>query len=103
MNRIIARFTHRHSKIFIPTNKVCKDIIPYLPIIVINKCVKKQLVNNVNIPDCRPSCPYNNPPATFYKPSKEMLDSPYFTHLYKNHNHVYAALELYSIHPLEWD
>lgn len=91
MNKLFVRFSHHYSE----------SLFPYFPRIVINKCVGKMIVNNVNNCDilCYTACnPYilNNPP-TFYQPSKEILDSPYFTHLYKNHKHVYATLELYLI------
>lgn len=33
---------------------------------------------------------------TFYKPSLDVVNSPYFKHVYGKNNHVYATLELYE-------
>ena len=42
--------------------------------------------------------PLNNPPVpthTFYKPTKDILDSPYFAHVYTKKTRIGAILELY--------
>jgi len=33
---------------------------------------------------------------TFYKPSLDVVNSPYFKHVYGKNNYVYATLELYE-------
>ena len=37
---------------------------------------------------------------TFYKPSLDVVNSPYFKHVYGKTNYVYATLELYGRKPL---
>lgn len=83
--KIIRRLSHTHSssgKNILYSCQLSGEIIQ--PLYIDKICVKYI-----------PIADNNKDMNTFYKPSTEVLDSPYFKYIYNKKNHVYAVMELY--------